>query len=193
MCSLDTMITVGALCKTCNTYYKQKLRTVLCCFKVHNSGDVDRFIDSNYGRIVDGRIVMDNFRTKCKHDGAAVAAGVVVGGVVVVPPYGVTSTGKSVQEVWLDYAIAQYEAGNITSCLLLLTTAHAYDWFTKVMPLPHAYLKHKLKFWTPEGVESALSSPQFVVYLGTKETDFCRIFREIAFIPGLNSWAMKKE
>jgi hypothetical protein len=49
------------------------------------------------------------------------------------PPYGTSSTGQSMQEVWLDYAISQYNAEHVTSCLILLTTAHAYGWFAKVI------------------------------------------------------------
>lgn len=114
------------------------------------------------------------------------------GNVFINPPYGTTGSGQSSQELWLDKAIHQYNEGTITSCLLLLTTAHPYDWFAKVMKLPHAYLKHKVRFYSSSGHPCPYSSPQshVFVYLGPNVSKFVQVFSPLAFIPGANSWRL---
>jgi hypothetical protein len=117
------------------------------------------------------------------------------GSVFVNPPYGLTATGQSSQSIWLEYALNQYAEGNITSCILLLTSSHAYGWFDKVMLLPHAYLIRKLKFWTPQGIESAHQSPQghILVFIGLRVDNFVDTFASITYSPGLNSWSFVRE
>jgi hypothetical protein len=58
-------ITIGDICGACSAYYKQKMRTVLYCYKVHCKGDINVFIGKHgeSGRMEDGAIVMNNFKT----------------------------------------------------------------------------------------------------------------------------------
>jgi hypothetical protein len=54
-------------CNTCGNFFKQKLRTVLHCYKFLHQGDLAGFIEK-HDDLIDGKIKMDDFKTKgiCK-------------------------------------------------------------------------------------------------------------------------------
>ncbi len=67
-------ITTGALCGRCSPFYKQKMRTVLLCYKKHCNGDIARFLEkhrlhSGNERVVDGKVVMAKFNAACQCEG----------------------------------------------------------------------------------------------------------------------------
>jgi hypothetical protein len=58
------------MCDNCMQYYKQRMRTILRCYKVHFNGDLARFVGFHEGtevgsKVKGGKIVMTNFRTVC--------------------------------------------------------------------------------------------------------------------------------
>jgi hypothetical protein len=61
-------ISVTSLCGPCGTYFKQKMRTLLYCFKVHCCGDMARFEVQHREAIeASGKIRIADFKTVCNH------------------------------------------------------------------------------------------------------------------------------
>jgi hypothetical protein len=60
-------ITVGSICGACQNLYKHKMRTLLYCYKVRCRGDMARFLSQHGERVINGKIVINNFTSVCKH------------------------------------------------------------------------------------------------------------------------------
>ena len=119
------------------------------------------------------------------------------GNVFINPPFGVLGS-DSYQALFLQRAVAEYEAGNITSAVLLIKAAPGYKWFDQVFDRPHCLLNYRLKYVAPRHLTVSSKSKEapfgsVVVYLGRDVHTFAAAFASFGRIPGHNSWAMPKQ
>ncbi len=98
------------------------------------------------------------------------------GNVFVNPPFGVRN-GKSVQGLFFERCVTEYEQGHVAQAVILLKAGVGYKWFKPVMAWPVCFLWERLSFTRPCGDEGALEEgPQnphgsVVVYLGPRVRD----------------------
>ena len=95
---------------------------------------------------------------------------------------------------YFSKAVHEYQAGNASEALLLLKVAVGYDWFSPLLPWPHAWLHNRVSF-IAEGNCAAAANPHgsIVVYFGPNVHRFCVVFARVASIAGHNSWAMHSD
>ena len=122
------------------------------------------------------------------------------GRVFVNPPFGVLG-GKSQQGQFLSKGIAAYESGQASELLFLLNAAVGYAWFAPALKYPHVFLHSLVAFQSltetnHDGKSCSVLTPlsanphgSIVVYLGRNTDTFCKVFSQIAMIPGHNCWA----
>ena len=98
------------------------------------------------------------------------------------PPYKKTNNVSN-QSLFLQKAIEEYETGNITQCILLLSATVSNKWFQKVWDYPLCITNHRINFIKENGIKSRSSTIGNVfVYLGQNPVKFRAIFSQYGTI-----------
>lgn len=101
------------------------------------------------------------------------------------PPYG-KRAGRSNQEIWSRYLLAEYHAGRVTAAVLLVNAATDTRWFQPLWAHPVCFVAGRIPFWRPAGSEERPTHASAFVYLGEEGERFREIFRE--FGPVVRRW-----
>ena len=129
------------------------------------------------------------------------SANVWSGNVYVNPPFGLCR-GNSLQGLFFERCVQEYEARRIRQAILLLKAAVGYGWFDAVLKWPVCFVRPRLSF--VRGTErdrgsamawgSRIGNPHgsVVVYMSPNVQRFASVFGKIGNIPGATSWAMPR-
>ena len=84
---------------------------------------------------------------------------------------------------WVEKMIAEYEAGNIKSAIMLVNANCETVWFSKLWKYSICFVRGRLKFWNPEK-SSAVGAPHgnAVIYLGMESLRFAEVFKAIGTV-----------
>lgn len=106
------------------------------------------------------------------------------------PPFG-KYKGKSIQGLFFERGVREFEAGRIKEAVFLLKAAVGYVWFAQVLRFPHTFLDRRVQFYNPENTHNGSANPHgtVVVYLGRNVAKFCETFQGVGWTPGFNSWS----
>ncbi len=98
------------------------------------------------------------------------------------PPYGKTNN-KSTIERWIKRLINEYQAGNVTTAILLTTCDSDNQWFQLLWDYPICFTNHNVHFFKPDRhgkiTKDSRSTQMFgtvFTYLGPHEQTFIDIF-----------------
>jgi hypothetical protein len=98
---------------------------------------------------------------------------------------------QSVQSLFFQRALAEFQANNITATICLLKASIGSRWFKPVLQYPHCLLHQRLAFHNVHvDTEDAHSNPHgfVVVYPGSDIPTFSSVFSAVGSIPGVSSW-----
>jgi hypothetical protein len=101
------------------------------------------------------------------------------------------NNNRSMADVFLERAIYEFEVkGTIRNCIIHIRAAVGHVWFQEVYRFPHCWLKSHVRFMNPNrGFDNAATvHGSVVVFLGENVDRFCKVFGEIGYIPGYNTW-----
>jgi len=99
------------------------------------------------------------------------------------PPYGRTADGRSLAAAFCNKAIAEYEAGSIESCIILVNSLHSQSWQAPLYDYPFCLVDHRIQFVSADGEEN--KSPTFqniFVYLGEDVLKFAKVFSRFGYV-----------
>jgi DNA N-6-adenine-methyltransferase Dam/DUF3102 family protein len=97
-------------------------------------------------------------------------------------PYGVQN-GESVAAMFCAKALAEYDSGNIESCIILVNSLHSQAWQAPLYRHPICLVNHRIKFVSGDGKENENPTMQnMFVYLGRQPEKFVRVFSKIGFV-----------
>lgn len=90
------------------------------------------------------------------------------------PPY-----GREIAQ-WVDKLVAEHKAGRVTQAIALLPARTDTAWFAALRDFPRCFLQGRLKFLTPQGVETDPAPfPSMLVYLGSEIDRFAEVFADL--------------
>jgi hypothetical protein len=104
------------------------------------------------------------------------------GRVFVNPPYGVIE-GESRAGMFCNKAIAEYAAGRVSACIILVNSVHAQSWQKPLFDFPFCLVDHRIEFADSEGEINP--NPTFMnmfVYLGPDKGSFVREFSKHGYV-----------
>ena len=101
---------------------------------------------------------------------------------------------NSMQGLFLEKAIKEYQSGRVESVLLHLRAGIGHMWFDHVFNWPHCFLKRHVRFINPNRPKNTMSSCHgsvFVLLTADKEvyTRFLEVFGRLGRIPGHNAYS----
>lgn len=113
-------------------------------------------------------------------DGLALNWGGDFGGPTTVflnPPYGV-ARGQSNQGIWARKLITEYEAGRVSSGILLVNSTHGYRWYEELWTAwPCCCVRERIRFLRPDGTQGGQAKRgQSFLYLGPDVGRFRAVF-----------------
>jgi hypothetical protein len=94
------------------------------------------------------------------------------------PPYGIED-GESRAGIFCRKAIAEYEAGRVSECIILVNSVHSQKWQRPLYAFPVCFVDHRIEFVDESGVSNP--NPTFgniFVYLGPNKERFADEFRQ---------------
>ena len=100
-----------------------------------------------------------------------------------------TEGSTSMQGLFLEKAIQEFQAGRAESVLLHLRAGIGHVWFDQVFDWPHCFLRRHVRFINPSRPKNTMSSCHGSVFvLITRDTEvysrFLEVFGVIGRIPG---------
>jgi hypothetical protein len=114
------------------------------------------------------------------------------GNVFINPPYSVASHNIGMQELFLDRALKEVKAENVTQCILLLKASTGSRWFDKVLTqTAYGLMKKRLTFSCNVEGSGKARFGNVVAYLGPNTSKFIAHFADVAFFPGHNCWSSR--
>jgi len=94
------------------------------------------------------------------------------------PPYSYPQV-----EQFCDKALAEYQAGNIDQCIVLVNNCTDAKWFMRLAEnCPMMFSRGRLKFWNP-GHACQTRQGQALFYMGPDKAKFYKAFAEHAYAP----------
>lgn len=97
------------------------------------------------------------------------------------PPY-CKSGATSNQELWTCKLLAEYEAGNVEEAILLVNAATETLWFQRLYAYPICFMRGRIRFNSPTGVNSGSTVGSAFVYFGLKSERFIAVFRQFGAV-----------
>jgi ParB family chromosome partitioning protein len=97
--------------------------------------------------------------------------------VFVNPPYGFR-VGKSNQGLWSQKLIAEFEAGNVKSAILLVNASTSERWFKPLFRYPICFTDHRIRFDNAEPKKQPTKDNAFV-YFGDSRQLFVDTFQPL--------------
>lgn len=98
------------------------------------------------------------------------------------PPYG-TDKGESVAGRFCNKAIAEYEAGRLEQCVILVNSVHSQKWQKPLYAFPVCFVDHRISFVNAEGEGNENPTFQNVfVYLGPDRDAFAQAFNAFGYV-----------
>lgn len=98
------------------------------------------------------------------------------------PPYGKDGQ-DSLAGKFCRYAIAQYEAGNLDACVILVNSVHSQRWQAPLYDHPVCFVDHRIAFVNSDGIENKNPTFQNIfVYIGAHENAFCEAFSKFGYV-----------
>jgi hypothetical protein len=98
------------------------------------------------------------------------------------PPYG-TDKGESRAGKFCNKAIAEYEAGRVAECIILVNSVHAQGWQRPLYDFPLCLVDHRIQFMDAEGEINP--NPTFMnlfAYLGPNKDAFAHEFSKHGYV-----------
>jgi hypothetical protein len=105
------------------------------------------------------------------------------GRVFVNPPYGKSEEHGSLAGAFCNKAMAEYESGNVSACIILVNSLHSQNWQAPLYEYPVCFVDHRIQFVSGEGEEN--KNPTFqnlFVYLGNQPERFAEVFSPIGYV-----------
>jgi len=88
-------------------------------------------------------------------------------------------------EQFCDKALAEYRAGNIDQCIVLVNNCTDAKWFQRLAEAcPMMFSKGRFKFWNP-GHACQTRQGQALFYMGPDKRSFYKAFADLAYAPNL--------
>src|SRR6266496_1913833 len=97
------------------------------------------------------------------------------------PPY-CKSGAVSNQELWTCKLIAEYEAGRVHQAVLLVNAATETRWFQRLYDFPICFVKGRIRFNSPTGIETGPTVGSAFVYFGLNIQQFISAFRRFGVV-----------
>lgn len=91
------------------------------------------------------------------------------------PPYGYDGKRPN-QSRWTQRLIEQFQAGTTQQAILLVNSKTGDRWFQPLYDYPICFPAHRIKFWTPNGVQVGTPMSSAIVYLGPNIEKFYNVF-----------------
>jgi hypothetical protein len=100
------------------------------------------------------------------------------------PPYGKAEDGHgSLAADFCNKAIAEYEAGNIESCIILVNSLHSQSWQAPLYDHAFCLVEHRIHFISADGEENENPTFQNIfVYLGHDALKFAKVFSRFGYV-----------
>jgi phage N-6-adenine-methyltransferase len=99
------------------------------------------------------------------------------------PPYGKTSDGRSLAAEFCKKAIAEYEAGNVEGCIILVNSLHSQSWQAPLYDHAFCLVDHRIHFISADGEENENPTFQNIfVYLGEDVLKFAKVFSRFGYV-----------
>ncbi len=97
------------------------------------------------------------------------------------PPY-CKSRGASNQELWTCKLIAEYEAGRVQQAILLVNAATETRWFQRLYDFPICFVKGRIRFNSPAGIDTGPTVGSAFVYFGCNVEQFVSVFSRFGVV-----------
>jgi phage N-6-adenine-methyltransferase len=97
------------------------------------------------------------------------------------PPY-CKSGAVSNQELWTCKLLAEYEAGRVHQAMLLVNAATETRWFQRLYDFPICFVKGRIRFRSPTGIETGPTVGSAFVYFGLNIQQFITVFHRFGAI-----------
>lgn len=96
------------------------------------------------------------------------------------PPYGRTKN-QSNAGIWATKLEQEYEANHVTQAILLVNSAHGYDWYERLWRrYPVICVRDRIRFVNENGVTAGQSKKaQTLVYFGRQWSTFRKTFQHL--------------
>jgi len=99
------------------------------------------------------------------------------------PPYGKTDNNDSLAGAFCQKAIAQYEAGCIDACIILVNSLHSQTWQAPLYDYSVCFVNHRIQFISGDGEKNKNPTFQNIfVYLGPDEAKFATEFAKFGYV-----------
>jgi phage N-6-adenine-methyltransferase len=99
------------------------------------------------------------------------------------PPYGKTDDGGSLAAAFCNRAIAEYEAGNVDACIILVNSLHSQSWQAPLYDHAFCLVDHRIHFISADGEENKNPTFQNIfVYLGEDIAAFAKTFSRFGYV-----------
>ncbi len=99
------------------------------------------------------------------------------------PPYGKDPVHGSLAGAFCNKAIAEYEAGRVTECVLLINSLHSQKWQAPLFQFPICLVDHRIKFVSGDGTPNQNPTMQnMFVYLGDRPQAFRDAFSRFGYV-----------
>lgn len=110
------------------------------------------------------------------------------------PPFGGEGC-ISLQGLFVKRAIDEFENNPDVECILMFLKASiGYQWLIPIWKYPVCFVEGKVRFDNKEGTGAQNPHGSIVVFLGrgAMVDKFCKVFSQIGYIPGYNSWCYQQ-
>lgn len=97
------------------------------------------------------------------------------------PPY-CKSGSISNQELWTCKLIAEYEAGHVEEAILLVNAATETRWFHRLYAYPVCFVRGRIRFVSPTGIETGPTVGSAFVYFGANIQKFVDVFSRFGVV-----------
>lgn len=97
------------------------------------------------------------------------------------PPY-CKSGATSNQELWTCKLIAEYEAERVQQAILLVNAVTETRWFQRLYDFPICFVKGRIRFKSPTGIETGPTVGSAFVYFGCNVQLFISVFARFGVV-----------
>lgn len=105
------------------------------------------------------------------------------GRVFVNPPYGKSAEYGSLASAFCNKAMAEYESGNVSACIILVNSSHSQNWQAPLYDYVVCFVDHRIQFVSGDGEENKNPTFQNIfVYLGKEEQRFIEAFKPFGYV-----------
>ena len=105
------------------------------------------------------------------------------GNVFMNPPYGKTEKGGSLAGAFCQKAVHEFDAGNISACIILVNSLHSQGWQAPLYEHTICFVDHRIQFVSGDGEENKNPTFQNIfVYLGRDQEKFAEVFSRFGYV-----------